>query len=206
MGTFTGAGIIYYTGEVSKRKMSISMVVRGKGDMKKSTYDPDDDGILTVANTVADMEKSTYDTDEDGWIETPRVILSDDLLTYDDAEESTTSTTYVKKKEFILYEEGAFNEGNIPLRIKFDLMLYNYGADYYSYGRIYKNGSPVGTERSTQSATYVTYSEDIEGWKNEDHIEVYIKLNSSDTTGLIRNCRIYGKLDRRSPSLGIVEI
>ncbi|WP_156940200.1 hypothetical protein [Caldanaerobius polysaccharolyticus] len=41
-------------------------------------------------------------------------------------------------------------------------------------GRIYKNGSPVGTERVTNSTSYVNYTEDIPEWNVGDVIQVYI--------------------------------
>jgi len=38
----------------------------GVGDMLKSAYDPNEDGIIAVGQTEADMKKSVYDTDDDG--------------------------------------------------------------------------------------------------------------------------------------------
>ena len=41
---------------------------RRAGDMFKSVYDPDEDGVIAVAQTEADMKLSTYDPNEDGVI------------------------------------------------------------------------------------------------------------------------------------------
>lgn len=41
----------------------------GTGDMLKSVYDPDKDGVVALDQTEADMTKSTYDTDDDGKVD-----------------------------------------------------------------------------------------------------------------------------------------
>lgn len=41
----------------------------GLGDMLKSVYDPNADGVIAVAQTEADMKKSVYDTDDDGKVD-----------------------------------------------------------------------------------------------------------------------------------------
>ena len=40
----------------------------GQGDMLKSVYDPNEDGVLAVAQTEADMKRSVYDANLDGVI------------------------------------------------------------------------------------------------------------------------------------------
>lgn len=57
------------------------------------------------------------------------------------------------------------------VRVKFDLQ-----SDTSSntvYGRIYVNGVPKGTQRSTTSTTYVTYTEDI-SFSSGEEIQIYI--------------------------------
>ena len=41
----------------------------GTGDMLKSIYDADEDGVIAVAQTEADMTKAVYDTDDDGYVD-----------------------------------------------------------------------------------------------------------------------------------------
>lgn len=41
----------------------------GVGDMLKSVYDPDLDGVIATAQTQADMTKAVYDTDDDGKVD-----------------------------------------------------------------------------------------------------------------------------------------
>src|SRR3989304_3938576 len=86
----------------------------------------------------------------------------DYLLVTNPAERTTTDTSYVKLKETKVGVSGTF-------RIKFSI----HGDGGLIYGRIYRNGSAVGTERSNSSATYVEYSEDIGGWTAGDLVQVY---------------------------------
>src|SRR3990172_11440961 len=76
-------------------------------------------------------------------------VAGDILRAYADTEGTGATTVYVKKKEIVLDFGGA-------LRIKFDLKHSGSGT---TYGRIYRNGVAVGTERSTTSTTSVTFSE-----------------------------------------------
>ena len=41
----------------------------GVGDMLKSVYDSDEDGVIAVAQTEADMTKAVYDTADDGFVD-----------------------------------------------------------------------------------------------------------------------------------------
>lgn len=50
------------------------------------------------------------------------------------------------------------------------------------FGRIYKNGSPVGTERSTGGT--VTYTEDIAGWVAGDTIQFYAYQSGGSTANI----------------------
>ena len=96
--------------------------------------------------------------------------ISDDLLHSHDAESNTVSTTYIKAKTITL--DTLFLTPS-TIRIKFDIRRDTGGDTIAAYGRIYKNGGAVGTERSTTSATYVTFSEDI-SFAEGDTLELYI--------------------------------
>ena len=106
-------------------------------------------------------------------------IAGDLLRAYADTENSSSNTTYTKKKEIKLDFGGA-------LRIKFDL---KHPFGNIAYGKIYRNGAAVGTERSTTSATYVTFSEDISGWSPGDLLQLYVKTNAN--TVWYQNLRLY---------------
>jgi hypothetical protein len=121
----------------------------------------------------------------------PEVSAGDNLCVSSDGEKGTTNTEYVKAKEIRVYRPGTY-------RIKFDLVIY--GQDLTAYGRIYRNGSPVGTERSNATITWVTFSEDIAGWEQGDLIQLYYRQvgGTGSEAALVRNFRIYydqGPLD-----------
>jgi hypothetical protein len=86
----------------------------------------------------------------------PEVGAGDTLNVSTDGEKTTTSTQWVKAKEIKIYRPGTY-------RIKFDMRTYGEGLT--AYGRIYRNGEPIGTERSVSNGDWVTFSEDIAGWE-----------------------------------------
>lgn len=92
-----------------------------------------------------------------------------------------TSTSYTKVKEIYIPRAG-------NLRVKFDMRL---SGTSTSKARIYKNGSAVGTERSTSSTSYTTYSEDITGLAAGDRLQIYVDTGASGITTYIRNFILY---------------
>jgi hypothetical protein len=99
-----------------------------------------------------------------------------------DTEVSNTGAgSYEKKKEIQTKVSGRF-------RIKFDLRTGNIA--YTAYGQIYKNGAAIGTERTTTSVTYTTYSEDLT-FNRDDLIQLYIK-SSNIGMALTQNFRVFG--------------
>lgn len=90
---------------------------------------------------------------------------------------------YTKVKEITLIGSG-------ELTISFDLATDNGGSGDSSAGRIYRNGVAIGTERHTNTTSFVTYTEEISGWSNGDKIQIYCKTN--DIRYKIKNFIIYG--------------
>jgi len=88
-------------------------------------------------------------------------------LHYDDYVHDVQSTTYTKAKELRIPRGG-------ELRITFSISMSNATR---AYGRIYRNGSPVGTERSTTwtPPDYESFTEDISGWSPGDLVQIYIR-------------------------------
>lgn len=88
-------------------------------------------------------------------------------------------------------------------RFTFDMQTSYSG--YTSYARIYKNGSPLGTEQSTTSETYVEKSEDItENFSAGDTVELWVNTNGGETHGTyVQNFRI--KYDGGTVSLDLLD-
>lgn len=82
-------------------------------------------------------------------------------------------TDYTKKIEIVLPRAGT-------LRIKFWL-FYDAGGSSTTYGKIYRNGIAVGTERSI-GTTMTEFSEDISGWSSGDLLQIYVK-KTGDSSG-----------------------
>jgi len=174
--------------------MGINVVLKGEGDMKKSTYDPDEDGVIAIANTEADMKKSVYDNDNDNVVDSAEVAIvskyllrkipSDNLRNSHDAEVSTTNTTYTKVKT-ITFTYGISG----TIRVKFDM----YSNNIAGYGKVYKNGSPIGSEHTLSSnSTWESFSEDIDigDISAGGTLELWIK-NTSGVEVKARNFRLY---------------
>jgi len=108
---------------------------------------------------------------------------SDVLRDSNDSIESLGSGAYAKIKDIGPVPEGVLSG---TLRIKFAM---NETATGSSYGRIYRNGVAVGTERSTAGASYTTWSEDIAGWTTGDTIELWGIHDTGD--GNVKEFRVY---------------
>lgn len=105
------------------------------------------------------------------------VNAGESLLTSNSAFKSTTATVMTKIKATQINVSGI-------VRVKFDLSSVN---GYKGTLQIYVNGIPIGTERNSSSASYVTYTEDISIEAN-DIIEIWGKCSS----GANVNCNNLG--------------
>jgi hypothetical protein len=85
-----------------------------------------------------------------------------DGAVYERATYINTTTSYVKKAEWYITRPGS-------VRVRFTMQ----GTTYTVYGRIYKNGAAVGTERSTAGCE--AYEEDISGLVAGDLLQIYFK-------------------------------
>ena len=90
--------------------------------------------------------------------------VGDYILHGNDPVSNTVSSTYAKVKETKILRSGNF-------RITFKMWVDTDSG----YGRIYKNGAAIGTERNTNSTSPVFYSEDINGLVEGDLIQIYAK-------------------------------
>jgi len=96
-------------------------------------------------------------------------------------ESSTVGLVYRKIKEIQLDKGGT-------LTVSFHLRVSQGGT---ANGRIYRNGSAVGTERSVTTKSGTTYSEDISGWSPGDLLQLFIRCATSGSTAYGSNLRLY---------------
>jgi len=94
------------------------------------------------------------------------IVASDTLQGFANTERTETGTAYTKKKEILIARTGV-------IRVKFDLKS---SSSTICYGRVYKNGSAIGTERN-QGPSYATYTEDISVVAG-DLIQLYAKASA----------------------------
>ncbi|MEA3324262.1 MAG: hypothetical protein U9Q37_03870 [Euryarchaeota archaeon] len=161
------------------------------GGTSDPIYPPDiPSGDILLAIVDVDANTSTIvDADiHDGRIFVTRevaigVSASDTIRASDDTEETIDWTTYTKIKELTV---ASFIKSG-TLRIKFDLRGNANGGT--NYGRIYRNGAAVGTERTAGGGAYNTHSEDIAGWSSYDTIELQVKYDVFK--GNVKNFRVY---------------
>jgi hypothetical protein len=83
---------------------------------------------------------------------------------------STTSATYVKGYEVLLDRPGA-------LRISWNMWV-DTGT---GYAKVYRNGTPVGTEFATTSTTGEIKIEEIDGWQATDKLQIYFHGDGTNT-------------------------
>ncbi|MCK4788374.1 MAG: hypothetical protein KAV87_31835 [Desulfobacteraceae bacterium] len=105
-----------------------------------------------------------------------------------DTERTTTAGSYTKLKETKLGEPTGV------MSIQFTLE--SVGGETV-YGRIYKNGSPIGTAHST--TTIGTWAQDLGGFDSQDLIQIYAYAELEDTAK-VRNMRF--RYDRSINILG----
>ena len=91
---------------------------------------------------------------------------------------NTTSTTYVKIGSDMRVRDGA---------IRTRLGLRRWGTAGSVYGRIYKNGSAIGTQRSTTASAMVYFEQDF-NVNNGDRLQLYVHTSSGSDN-------VYGELD-----------
>jgi len=149
-----------------------------------------DSGDSTAGYLDSKVDNATIEVDtsnhqlrvKDGGIARVKLVnytAGDYLIASADTEKEVYSDTYTKAKEILVAREGT-------LRIKFDLKE----GTGYAWAKIYRNGSPVGTERSWDEPNYVTFSEDISGWSPGDLCQLYVHSSGGQSV-MIRNFRIY---------------
>jgi hypothetical protein len=118
------------------------------------------------------------------------IIPTDDILLNNSTARSTSSTAFTKLKETRVYFNGT-------IRTYFELASGTSGQTVH--GQVYRSGAAVGTDRSTTSTTYVSFTEDIAGWFAGDYYQIYGHSESSTVYCYVRNQQIRGVLTTQKP-------
>ncbi len=113
--------------------------------------------------------------------ESVQFTASDNLEISADTTRSKDDDAYTKVKQIEIDWGGT-------IRVKFDLRSDT--ATWTAYGRIYVNDVAVGTIRSLNTQTFVTYSEDI-SVDPHDKVQLYIHGGSGTHDAQTRNFRLY---------------
>lgn len=120
--------------------------------------------------------------------------ISDNLLHSHNAEIVTVDAAYTKKYTITL---NTLVLSPSTLRIKFDLRAGATGA-WLAKAKIYKNGAPVGIERTNATESYQTFSEDL-SFAQGDDLELWVTKGTA-AAAVTRNFRVYGDEDTISIS------
>ena len=175
-------------------------VVEGDaGTLPQPPNIPAGDLLLALINiTASDTTiSSSQITDERVFVKPIGIYItaSADLMNSDDTEELKYGQEYGVQKEFdpILLN---LHSNDSEFKIEFEMKTSNAGNTVY--GRIYRNGVAVGTERSTSSTTYTPYSEDITGWSEDDLIQLYTYAGTMGIRPYVMNFRVRGDIGYKS--------
>lgn len=99
------------------------------------------------------------------------------LLDSDLPEESTTSSTYVKAKEFTIPSNICYN--TIELYLTWEMKHSNTTGS--SESKIYRNGVAVGVEKTRNTTSYATFTDTLSGWSAGDKVQLYFKTSAGYT-------------------------
>ena len=141
---------------------------------------PGDDGQMLKTQGAAANPVWVTVTDDDTlpiW----EAEASDTIRTYDDAEEIQADDVWVKKKEIQVFFAGI-------IRIKFDYARNTETGT--AYARVYIDGVATGTEKTSTTTTYATWSQDI-AVETDDLVQLYVKHSHIGQTTKVRNFRFY---------------
>jgi len=143
------------------------------------------DNIVHLKEWVGGSYVAEVDHDHDGVNSKPIAgfpyIAGNDVLVAASAVRTESAGVLTKKKEIQMLRGGA-------LRVKFDLMSDNPAK--LAYGQVYKNGVAQGTLQSTNSTTYVTFTEDLAGWVPGDLVQLYIRTETAGFVASASNFRV----------------
>jgi len=118
--------------------------------------------------------------------------LSSNLRNQNNTEQYTNELIYTKIKETKM--------GEVTGVMKVEFQLKSSDAGEAVYAKIYKNGSPIGSEHYTLQATYQTYSDNLGPFASQDEIQIYGHMEEGGVRCYVRYMRFY--YDRTINMLG----
>jgi hypothetical protein len=127
--------------------------------------------IKTVDGAGSGLDADTVDGKQASEFASASFVAGDYMLHSNPTEVRKTASSYTLVKQSKIAQGGT-------LRISFTMNASS--TVQTAYGRVYRNGVPVGTERSVYGNTPVTFTEDISGWSPGDTVEVWGKATGSD--------------------------
>lgn len=181
-GSYTAGDVFYFKADVANTgAATLNVNTLGAKTIKKfinDTLSDLDTGDIQAGQLITVQYDGTYFQLIHKQLSFIALSASDNLKHSADTERTIGGGSYSEIKKIRVNFSGT-------IRVKFDLK--NTGG-FTTLGKIYVNGSPVGTERSTSSTSYVTYSEDIV-INAHDLIQLF-GYKTGDTANT-RNFRIY---------------
>jgi hypothetical protein len=124
-------------------------------------------------------------------IQYPLITPADNILVSNPTERYTNNTSWTKLKEIRIYVRGT-------IRTYFGLASAQSGVTVR--GAVFRNGTQVGTSRSTTSTSYVYFTEDIAGWVEGDYYQIYGYTTDPSYACLVSDQQIRGILTTQRPS------
>jgi hypothetical protein len=124
-------------------------------------------------------------------IQYPLITPADNILLNNSTVRSTSNTTWTKIKETRVYLRGT-------IRTYFG--LYSGGGGTEVSAAVYRNGTQVGTTRTTTSTSTVYYTEDIAGWVEGDYYQIYGKTTDPSYGCVVLDQQIRGILSTQRPA------
>ena len=109
-----------------------------------------------------------------------KVTTSSVVRISSDSLKSFATTYYSKVKEIAL----SFT-GTVTIYFELRAQISNYAA----YAQIYKNDSAYGTERSTTSTSYVSFTETL-SWNANDRCQLFGRATDTSVPGYVQYFRI----------------
>lgn len=196
VATITGFSPVFINADL---KLQDGSIMTSTGNFTSATHTHNgSDSYALASNSVGSSQLSTGAVGEDEigtgavtvnkigagavtGVKLASVVVGDTLVNSNNTIKTGGSgASYVLTKETVTPRSGA-------LRIKFTITR----AINQYYGQIWRNGSPVGTERMVSGGSGdVEYSEDISGWTAGDLVQLYTHGSYSGATSY-KNFMIY---------------